>query len=28
MIEGTDKEQIQQYAQQMVDVISKHLGAR
>lgn len=28
MIEGTDKEQVQQYAQQMVDVISKHLGAR
>jgi len=27
MIEGTDKEQIQHYARQMADVISKHLGA-
>ncbi len=28
MIEGIDKEQIQQYAQQMADVISKHLGVK
>lgn len=28
MIEGTDKEQVQQYAQQMADVISKHLGPK
>jgi phosphoglucosamine mutase len=27
MIEGTDKEQIQHYARQMADVISKHLGS-